>query len=253
VIQINLLPPEYRPRQGTPVARFVAIVAGVVVVACAGGAYAYTHFVELAKVKEMRSVREEEVKSKDHQRDRSLALAREVEFYSKRRTAIQTINRSRMLWSRKLDQFFDIVTSQTEQDAYTVWLASLEVPPQPITTKRKGVVKKKGEEEAGGFFRFIGNLAMGTTAEAPALSSSFFKALTGDPDTTGHRTDFYADFLRVNNPNIEIVDRVGSKDIELTPPVVGSFKYELALRAPATTPAAPAKTAKPAKPVRAPR
>ena len=59
MIQINLLPPEYRPRQGTPVARFIAIVAGVVVIACAGGAYAYTHFVELAKVKEMRSSRED--------------------------------------------------------------------------------------------------------------------------------------------------------------------------------------------------
>ena len=29
MIQINLLPPEYRPRQGTPVARFAAIVVGL--------------------------------------------------------------------------------------------------------------------------------------------------------------------------------------------------------------------------------
>jgi cell division protein FtsB len=253
MIQINLLPPEYRPRQGTPVARFVAIVAGVVVVASAGGAYAYTHFVELAKVKEMRSVREEEVKSKDSQRDRSVALAKEIEVYAKRRTAIQTINRSRTLWSRKLDQFFDIVTSQTEQDAYIVWLDGLEVPPQALATKRRGVAKKKGAEEEGGLFRFVGNIAMGTTAEAPALNSAFFKALTGDPDTTGHRTDFFADFLRINNPNIDMADRHGPKEVELTPPVVGSFKYELALRAPAAPPGAPVAVASGRTPARTER
>ena len=32
MIQINLLPPEYRPRTGTPVARFAAIVVGIVMV-----------------------------------------------------------------------------------------------------------------------------------------------------------------------------------------------------------------------------
>jgi cell division protein FtsB len=249
VIQINLLPPEYRPRQGTPVARFVAIVAGVVVVACAGGAYAYTHFVELAKVKEMRGSREEEVKSKESQRDRSLALAKEIDVYAKRRAAIQTINRSRTLWSRKLDQFFDIVTSQAQQDAYIAWLEGLEVPPQAQATRRRSGIAKKKVEEDGGSFRFVGNLAMGATTDAPALSSEFYKALTGDPDSTGHRTDFYADFIRINNPNIVIEDRAsGLRDVELTPPVVGSFRYELALRAPAPPPgAAPSKPARAAR------
>ena len=32
MIQINLLPPEYRPRTGTPVARFAAIVVGMITV-----------------------------------------------------------------------------------------------------------------------------------------------------------------------------------------------------------------------------
>jgi hypothetical protein len=237
MIQINLLPPEYRPRPGTPVARFVAIVAGVVLLACACGAYAYTHFIELAKVKELHAVRDEEARAKDVQKERSLALQREIDVYEKRRIAIQTINRSRTLWSRKLDQFFDIVTGQTMDDGYSVWLENLEIPPQPIVTRRKAA-RKKGEEPDGGSFRFVGDMAMSTTAEAPALSSAFFKALTGDPDATGHRTDFYEDFLRINNPNIEIVDRQSRKGVELVPPVVGSFKYELALRAPATGPSA---------------
>ena len=104
MIQINLLPPEYRPRTGTPVARFVAIVVGVVLIASATGAWFYTHFIELANVQELRDVRAEEASSKERQRDHSLALQREIQVYEKRRTAIQTINRSRTLWSRKLDQ-----------------------------------------------------------------------------------------------------------------------------------------------------
>jgi hypothetical protein len=239
MIQINLLPPEYRPRQGTPVARFVAIVAGVAVLACASGAYAYTHFIELAKVKELHAVREEESRAKEVQRDRSLSLLREIDGYEKRRLAIQTINRSRTLWSRKLDQFFDIVTGQTEEDGYSVWLETLEVPPQAIASKRKTKPLKKGEEADGGTFRFVGDMAMSTTSEALSLSSAFFKALTGDPDSTGQRTDFYADFIRINNPSIEIVERKGRKGVEMIPPVVGTFKYELALRAP--TPPTPAK------------
>ena len=69
MIQINLLPPEYRPRTGTPVTRFVAIVVGVVLVASATGVWFYTHFIELANTKELRDVRAEEATSKERQRD----------------------------------------------------------------------------------------------------------------------------------------------------------------------------------------
>src|SRR5687768_3720433 len=112
MIQINLLPPEYRARTGTPVARFAAIVAGVVLLASASGAYAYTHFIELAKVKELRQTREDEAKGKEIQRDRSLALQTEIDAYQRRRSAIQTINRSRTHWYCKSDQIFLIVTKQ---------------------------------------------------------------------------------------------------------------------------------------------
>ena len=40
-----------------PVARFVAIVVGVVLVACASGAWFYTHFIHLTNVRELRDVR----------------------------------------------------------------------------------------------------------------------------------------------------------------------------------------------------
>lgn len=230
MIQINLLPPEYRPRTGTPVTRFVAIVVGVVLIASATGAWFYTHFIELSNVRELRDVRAEEATTKEQQKLYSLQLQGEIEVYEKRRTAIQTINRSRTLWSRKLDQFFDICTSQGGDDPYVVWLDTIEVPPQVMHANPRAAKRKKGPE-TGGMFRFTGYMAMESSADAPALSSLLFRALTGDPDSTGERTDFYEDFIAINNPNISVVNS-GRRDEQLVPPVVGSFRYELLLKAP---------------------
>lgn len=232
MIQINLLPPEYRPRTGTPVARFVTIVIGVVLVASATGAWFYTHYVELSNVRELRDVTVEEARCKEQQRDYSLSLQREIDGYEKRRSVIQTINRSRTLWSRKLDQFFDIITNPAGEDGYPVWLDSIEVPPHFSNIQKGGRRNRKAEH--GGLFRFDGCLAMDSSADAPALSSRLFRALTGDPDTTGEQTEFYEDFIGITNPNISVVRTGAARDEQLLPPVVGSFRYELMLKPPDT-------------------
>jgi hypothetical protein len=248
MIQINLLPPEYRAKTGTPVARFVAIVSGVVVLACASGAYAYTHFIELAKVRELRQTREEEALGQERRKKHSLDLQAEIDLYEKRRAAIQTVNRSRTLWSRKLDQFFDIVTNQGTDETYKVWIESLEVPPQLVAGGKRAALGKKGQPADGGQFKFSGFLAMESESEWLPHVSAFHKALTGDPESTGRATDFFADFMRVNNPNGKIVGTQGGKgEEELTPPVVGSFDYELTLLPKAQPDAAKTPAAKSAK------
>ncbi len=226
MIQINLLPPEYRPRAGTPVARFVAILAGVVLVASASGVYAYTHFIELSRVKELKVARDEELAAKTKLRERSLELQREIKIYENRRTAIQTINQSRTLWSRKLDQFFDVVTAQGNPDAYLCWLENVEVPTQ-LASRRRGARRGAAKSQPAGELRFDGHLGMEDNRKALMLSSTFHKALTGDPEVTGQPTDFFADFQSITNPGIEI-QRVRGKQ-ELIPPVVGDFKYQLKL------------------------
>ena len=235
MIQINLLPPEYRPRTGTPMARFVAIVVGIVMVLSAGGAYAYTHFIELSKVRELKRSRAEEVTSMEMQRDRSLRLQGEIDSYEQRRRAIQTINRSRTLWSRKLDQFFDIVTGRDVDDTSAVWLEEIEVPVKVITVRKRRPSrrKKKGAAvEPSAQFKFEGYMAMANDAEAPALLSAFHKALTGDPENTGEPTPFFADFLSINNPNIEMLRERRRNEASLVPPRVGVFTHELGLRPP---------------------
>lgn len=227
MIQVNLLPPEYRPQAGTPVARFVAIVSGVVLFVGASCAYAYTHFVQLAKVREVEALREETCRSKEIQRDRSLEIQREIDEYEQRRRAIQTINRNRVLWSRKLDQFFDIVASR--EAPYLAWLDELEVPTQLATSRRPGAL---GGAPDGGQFRFAGFLAMEKPNEGPAQNSAFYKTITGDPEGTRRTSEFFADFLSITNPSLDIV-AANQGTIQLTPPVVGAMKYELRLKAPA--------------------
>ena len=235
MIQINLLPPEYRPRTGTPVARFVAIVVGVVLVACASGAWFYTHFIQLTNVRELCDVRAEEASSKERQKEHSLSLQREIDVYEKRRSAIQAINGSRTLWSRKLDQFYDIVTGQDDDGSFKVWLDTLEVPPQRLAARGRGRGRRRGGKPLnGGSFRFTGYMAMDASSDAPALSSLLFRSLTGDPEATGERTDFFEDFIAINNPNIAVVaSQSAAAEVQLLPPIVGSFKYELLLTAPA--------------------
>ena len=231
MIQINLLPPEYRPRTGTPVARFVAIVVGIVMVLSAGGVYAYTHFIELSKVRELKRSRQEEVTSMEMQRDRSLRLQQEIDMYDQRRRAIQTINRSRTLWSRKLDQFYDIVTANDSDDSTAMWLDSIDVPTKVISLRGKKPRrrnKKAKVVEPSAQFKFEGFLAMNDDSDALTLLGAFHKSLTGDPESTGKPTEFYADFIKINNPNIEMVKQRTRGD-ELVPPHVGAFNYDLGL------------------------
>ena len=228
MIQVNLLPPEYRAAAGTPIARFVAIVAGVVLVVGATCAYAYTHFIQLAKVREVQGLRQEEASSKEAQKSRSLALQSEIAEYEQRRRAIQTINRNRVLWSRKLDQFFDVVAGR--EAPYSAWLDELEVPTK-LATNRRAPGAIGGGAADGGQFKFTGFLAMQSPNEAPAQNSAFYKALTGDPEVQKQSSEFFSDFLSISNPTIDIIDHHDQE--HLSPPVLDAFKYELRLRAPA--------------------
>lgn len=229
MIQINLLPPEYRPTTGTPVARFVAIVVGIVVILSAGGVYAYTHFIELSKVRELKRSRQEEVSSMEMQRDRSQRLQDEIDMYDRRRRAIKTINRSRTLWSRKLDQFFEIVTANDADDSSAIWLETVGVPTKVISLRRKRSSRRKSKGvEPSSQFKFEGFLAMADDSDAPALLSAFHKSLTGDPEGTNRVTEFYSDFIKINNPNIQMT-RQRQRGGELIPARVGAFSYDLGL------------------------
>jgi Tfp pilus assembly protein PilN len=122
MIKVNLLPPEYRKVEGTPVARLAITVAGVAAVACSAGWWGYYHMAVLDKVRAERMQQEENLAAAKAQAERSQSLLREFKEYQRRRDTIETIGSSRLLWSKKLDELADVIHNKGDSKRHLVWL-----------------------------------------------------------------------------------------------------------------------------------
>lgn len=125
MIKVNLLPPEYRKVDGTPVARLVTTIAGVIAVTAAAGYWGWFHMAVLAQAKEDREQQEVELSALKAQAERSKALLGEFKEYQRRRETIEKIGSSRILWSRKLDEFADLIHNKGDTKRHLVWLSSI--------------------------------------------------------------------------------------------------------------------------------
>ena len=204
MIKVNLLPPEYRKVDGTPVARFVALVLGVFLTASAMSVWGYVHFGMLEEVRERRTALEEELVGLQKLADRSQALLAEFKEYQRRRETIEDIDRMRMLWSRKLDQLADLVHNKGQTDRHQVWLSDI----------RAASGRSKG---SGGSLTISG----WSGGEELARLSDFNKDLRQDEE-------FFADFQAIDPPR---GDRVSFGDGRV-PDLAWRFTTGLVLRAP---------------------
>jgi Tfp pilus assembly protein PilN len=125
MIKVNLLPPEYRKIERTPILRFVTILCGVVLSASAIGAFLYVHFGELVTVTSEAEKLEANYNQIDRKAKESQALAREAAEYKKRRDTINQVGRNRLLWSKKLDELCDVIQNKGDTKRYLVWLDSI--------------------------------------------------------------------------------------------------------------------------------
>ena len=71
MIKVNLLPPEYRKVEGTPVARLATTIAGVFLVACAAAGWGYVHIAMLAQIRDDRDQKEQQLEALTAQAERS--------------------------------------------------------------------------------------------------------------------------------------------------------------------------------------
>jgi Tfp pilus assembly protein PilN len=126
MIRVNLLPSEYRKVERTPILRFVTIICGVVLSTSVLGVFLYVHFAMLVKVVSDREKREETYLTKKVIADRSIALEHEAREYRNRLQTIEEIAKGRKLWSRKLDQFCDIVHNKGDTKRHLVWLTDMK-------------------------------------------------------------------------------------------------------------------------------
>ncbi len=223
MIQINLLPPEYRKTESTPIARFITIVIGAVLVTSGLVTYGYIHYSELNGIREVRASVEAEFANKTAQAKISTNLETEINAFETRRRAIQQVAGARILQSRKLDEFLDVIHNGGDHSAYFVWLRNLSVAP-PRRTRR-------GDAASGGNWGFSG---FAETTE--------FSRVTNLRDSL-RKDEFYEDFASISLPNF----KAELWDDGLEPSSAGSFNYSMSLKPLGWRRAKPKAAAKPKK------
>jgi Tfp pilus assembly protein PilN len=208
VININLLPHEYRKAEATPIGRFLAIVIGAVLVTSGLVAYGYVHYSELKGVREVRASVEEEFANKKAQAQISMNLQDEINAYETRRKSITQVARGRILQSRKLDEFLDVIHNGGNRDAYFVWLDKLAVKPGRAA-RRRG--KTTG---SGGSWAFDGY-----------AETTEFSRVTNLRDAI-RKDGFFEDFAQISWPNFTA--KVWDDGLE--PASAGKFSYQMGLK-----------------------
>ena len=152
MIQINLLPPEFKKRERTPRAVFLPFVAGLVVTLSAISVAAWVHFDCLAEAVNEHAQNDAVLAQRQPQLTYEKALLAEERDYKSRADTIQNIAASRLLMTRRLDELFDIIDAGN-QDGYLIWLTSLKMSPS-VATKRR--IRGRAGPESGGTLNLKG-------------------------------------------------------------------------------------------------
>jgi len=207
VISINLLPAEYRKSEATPIARFLAIVIGAVVVTTGLVVYGWVHYSKLRGVRDVRETTTAVFANKKAQSDVSQSLQAEINAYEARRNAIQQVAKNRILHSRKLDEFLSVLHNSGDPTTYNVWLKGLAV-------RGPGVSRRKGGPSNGGGMSFSG-----------FSESREFSRVTNVRDAIKDDA-FYRDFQSISRPIFKFIEW----DDELEPKEAGKFSFDLTLK-----------------------
>ena len=125
--RINLLPAEWRKKEMTPLATLIPVLVGVTLVVGVGFFWGWLHFAELSSAEtardEVQSIRETLAGSLQY----AAKLKIEEGEYKNRQATIESIRASRVPWTRKLDEFWDVITDDDGGKKYMVRLDSLSV------------------------------------------------------------------------------------------------------------------------------
>ena len=123
MIEINLLPQEYRVQERTPLGLFLTVVIGICAVGAAG-------VYDIRLNKDLTNAQEQNAKLKDEQQKSAARkaevqkLEKEIEIKKKRQETIIEISQSKIIWSQKLIQFGKIMAEYPD-----FWIDRLSLSP----------------------------------------------------------------------------------------------------------------------------
>lgn len=125
MIRVNLLPQEYRKAEATPLKQFFATVGAVVLAAVAAAAWGWVFFTRLSKAETELAQVESEIKGQKGALDLVTKLDSKVRDLKAQFKLIDEVAKNRVVWSRKLDELWEVVVNPKAPGRYEVWITSL--------------------------------------------------------------------------------------------------------------------------------
>lgn len=181
MIQINLLPSDFRSRDRLSLKVWGTLFAAVIIVCGAGGYFGHVYLDEYKTVESQRMSREDKLRELKKHAAHFDKLVAESKEYRKRENTIQGIATSRALWTRLLDNFIDIVNNEGNTERHNVWFENLSV------TGGRG---KKGGAAWG--------LKALSQTKSFTKQANFLDDVRNDPE-------FFGDFMAINSPGGAVV------------------------------------------------
>jgi hypothetical protein len=161
MITINLLPEEFRRRERTPIRIFAATMAAAAVLAGLGGTLAFLWFGKLATAEAVLARLEEDRTGMEPQLKHHAALSAEVTETEKWQQTLRELRNNRIPWTRKLDQFIDLVSQSGDQGKYMIWFTDFSVQQSIDNKSSGGTVAAKGmssSDDVGKVASFMSDL-----------------------------------------------------------------------------------------------
>ena len=167
MLTVNLLPEESRRRAKSPIGMIAAISAAVLINTSLFAYWGYLHFGVSANIATTRDVLQADLSGLTWQVDYHNSLEAEIATRSQREQTLAEITKSRVLWTKTMDELIDVVQNGREGVDHFIWFNDLEAEVKVDRTKH-GELQAAGVSGAEDYAQ-LANFA--EDLEDPALSS----------------------------------------------------------------------------------
>lgn len=205
MIRINLLPEEYRRKAKTPLKLMLGVSAAVAVNASLAAWVSWMFFGVEARIASERATLQTEMDGLSPQVAYHRSLESESRVHKTRENTLTEITKSRVSWTRKLDELIDVVNRGGDGQRHLVWLDDLNVT-QNGAAGRGGAGEVKASGHSG--------------SDSFAQVANFLEDLEA--------SSFIEDF----HPPAPPEGSESLNDEELVPSVVWAFPMSLKLKSP---------------------
>lgn len=205
MIRINLLPEEFHKKAKTPVKLLLAFALMITVNGCLLAYWGWAAFAVAGSIESERSTIQLEMDGLSPQVAYHKSLEGEAAFHKSREDTLTDITKSRISWTRKIDELIDVVNRGKGGERHLIWFNDLHVlQAHDPRTKNYGTITASGHSGSSIF----------------AQVADFLDDLETSP--------FITDFNKPAAPegNQAITDE------ELVPSTVWAFPLRLALKSP---------------------